>query len=136
MSKHTDRAMELRSQFTPAGKTVYNCAQAVVSAFADDIGLDGETCRKLGTFFRGGMQIGAVCGAVTGGMMVLGLMGESDPEVLNEYFRKVRDAHGGSMDCRDLLRENEERGGVKLAYCNGMICECIGYVEEALKARK
>ena len=38
MSKYTDRAMENRKHIGPDGKPVYNCAQAVVSAFAGDAG--------------------------------------------------------------------------------------------------
>ncbi len=133
MSKYTDLAMELRSHFTPDGHPVYNCAQTVVCAFAEETGLDEDTCRRLATYFRGGMQMGSVCGAITGGMMVLGLMGVQDPGVLNAFYRKLKAAHDGMLECRDLLRVNVERGGEKIPHCNAMIRECVGYVEEALR---
>ena len=136
MSKYTDRAMELRSHFNSEGRPVCNCAQTVISVFADDVGLDEETCRRMATFFRGGMQMGSVCGAVTGGLMVLGLMGLNDAGTANAFLGKVRQAHGGMLDCRDLLRVNAEQGRAKLPHCNEMICECIGYVEEALNDRR
>jgi len=51
----------------------FNCAQSVVSSFCDDLNIDKETALKLSTGFGGGMgRKGEVCGAVTGGIFVLG----------------------------------------------------------------
>ena len=69
MSKYTDLAMERRQQFSPDGRPVYNCCQSVVSIFAKDVGYDEDACMKAATYFRGGMQMGSVCGAITGGLM-------------------------------------------------------------------
>ena len=69
MSKYTDLAMERRQQFSPDGRPVYNCCQSVVSIFAKDVGYDEDACMKPATYFRGGMQMGSVCGAITGGLM-------------------------------------------------------------------
>ena len=133
MSKYTELAMERRSHFSPDGRPVYNCAQAVVCAFAEETGLDEETCRRMATYFRGGMQMGSVCGAITGGMMALGLMGVEDAGVLNGYYRKLKAAHDGMLECKDLLRANAERGGEKMPHCNAMIRECVDYVEQILR---
>ena len=135
MSKYTDLAMERRSRFTPEGRPAWNCCQAVVSVFAQDAGYDEESCMKAATFFRGGMQMGSVCGAVTGSLLALGLAGADDAQISNDLIRKVRENHGGMIDCRDLLRVNAENGGEKMPHCNAMIRECIDYVEEALKAK-
>ena len=135
MSKYTDLAMERRSVTTPEGRPAWNCCQAVVSVFAEDAGYDEETCMKAATYFRGGMQTGAVCGAVTGSLLALGLAGVDDPQVANDLIRRVRENHDGMIDCKDLLRVNAEKGGEKMPHCNAMIRECIGYVEETLRAR-
>ncbi len=135
MSKYTDLAMERRSRFTPEGRPAWNCCQAVVSVFAQDAGYDEESCMKAATFFRGGMQMGSVCGAVTGSLLALGLAGADDAQISNDLIRKVRENHGGMIDCRDLLRANAENGGEKIPHCNAMIRECIDYVEEALRAK-
>ena len=135
MSKYTDLAMERRQQFSPDGRPVYNCCQSVVSIFAKDVGYDEDACMKAATYFRGGMQMGSVCGAITGGLMALGLAGIDDSQVLNEFYRKIRENHEGLMNCKDLLRVNAERGGEKMPHCNAMICECIDYVEQALRAK-
>ena len=135
MSKYSDLAMERRSQFTPEGRPAWNCCQAVVSVFAKDAGYDEDACMKAATYFRGGMQIGSVCGAVTGSLLALGLAGVDDPQVSAGLIRKVRENHDGMIDCKDLLRVNAEKGGEKMPHCNAMIRECVGYVEEVLSAK-
>ena len=135
MSKYTDLAMERRSQFNPDGKPAWNCCQAVVSVFAKDAGYDEETCMKAATYFRGGMQMGSVCGAITGGLLALGLAGVSDPQTANDLLRKVRENHNEIVNCQDLLRINAENGGEKMPHCNAMIRECVTYVEEALREK-
>ena len=135
MSKYIDLAMERRSQMNPDGKPAWNCCQAVVSVFAQDAGYDEEACMKAATYFRGGMQMGSVCGAVTGSLMALGLAGVDDPQAANEIIRNVRQNHQGLIECKDLLRVNAENGGEKMPHCNAMIRECIGYVEDILRAK-
>ena len=135
MSKYTDLAMERRSQLTTEGKPAWNCCQAVVSVFAEDAGYDEEASMKAATYFRGGMQMGSVCGAVTGSLLALGMAGMDDPQTANDLVRKIRENHQGMLNCKDLLRINAENGGEKMPHCNAMIRECIGYAEEALRAR-
>ena len=135
MSKYTDLAMERRSRFTPEGRPAWNCCQAVVSVFAKDAGYDEDACMKAATYFRGGMQIGSVCGAVTGSLLALGFAGVDDPQVSAGLIRKIRENHDGMIDCKDLLRANAEKGGEKMPHCNAMIRECVGYVEELLSAK-
>ena len=135
MSKYIDLAMERRSQMTPDGKPAWNCCQAVVSVFAQDAGYDEGASMKAATYFRGGMQMGSVCGAVTGCLMALGLAGVDDPQAANEIIRNVRQNHHGLIECKDLLRVNAENGGEKMPHCNAMIRECIGYVEDILREK-
>ena len=133
MSKYTDLAMERRSHIGPDGKPVYNCAQAVVSVFAQDVGYDEEAALKTAKFFRGGMQMGSVCGAVTGGLMVLGLSGLEEASVSNAFIQSVKAAHDGMIDCRDLLSASAARGEVKKTHCDALICACIDLVEKILR---
>ena len=120
---------------TPEGRPAWNCCQAVVSVFAQDAGYDEEACMKAATYFRGGMQMGSICGVVTGGLMALGLAGVDDPQTANEFVRKIRENHNGLVSCADLLRVNAENGGEKMPHCNAMIRESIGCVEEILRAK-
>ena len=135
MSRYQDRAMERRQIIGPDGKPAYNCCQSVATVFAEELGYDEEASIKAATYFRGGMQMGSVCGAITGGLLALGLSGVDDAAAVNEYYRKIRSNHDGMMNCKDLLRVNAEQGGEKMPHCNAMIRECIGYVEEILKEK-
>ena len=101
--------------------------------FASDAGYDEKAALKAATCFRGGMQMGSVCGAVTGGLLALGLAGIEDREAVDEYIRKIREARGGIIDCRDIVSEAAQKGIAKKRYCDAMICECVGYAEEILK---
>jgi C_GCAxxG_C_C family probable redox protein len=52
----------------------FNCAQTVLGAFCEDFGLDPITAAKIAAGFGTGMgRTGGVCGALTGGSMVIGL---------------------------------------------------------------
>lgn len=96
----------------------YNCAQAVVLAFAQDFGLDKNTAVMLSSSFGGGMgRLREVCGAVSGMFMVLGLKyGYASPEdnqAKKELYKKVQEVAGlfkddnGSIICRELLGLNQ-----------------------------
>ena len=53
----------------------YNCAQSVVLSFADDLKYSKELAQKMAAGFGGGMgKQQETCGAVTGAIMVLGLL--------------------------------------------------------------
>lgn len=97
----------------------YNCAQAVLLAFADDFGLEKNTAVMLSSSFGGGMgRLREVCGAVSGMFMVLGLKyGYASPEnneAKKELYKKVQEVAGlfkednGSIICRELLGLNQK----------------------------
>lgn len=51
----------------------YNCAQSVFSVYSSEFGIDEKTARALASGFGGGMgALQKTCGAVTGGILVLG----------------------------------------------------------------
>ena len=51
----------------------YNCAQSVLIPKWEEMGLDHDMAKRLSKNFGVGMKIGSTCGAITGGLMVLGL---------------------------------------------------------------
>ena len=92
----------------------YNCAQAVLFAFGPDLGLDEETALKVATGLGGGMGgRGEVCGAVSGGILALGLKfgrGEQQEKaVAQQAYQKTGELMAafervhGSCICRTLL---------------------------------
>lgn len=113
----------------------YNCAQGVIVPFAEAAGLDEETAYRLAANFGGGMKRAATCGAITGGLMVLGLFGVEDGPSVAEYYRRLKSRHEGVLECADLLRINKQLGGEKKAHCDGMVYECVALAEEMLRER-
>ena len=96
-------------------KAGYNCAQSVLRANCDTYGLDDETALRISSGFGAGIaRAQEVCGAVTGGTMVLGLkygIGKLEPEENNEKVReKTRNfieeftKNNGSIRCKELLK--------------------------------
>jgi len=92
----------------------YNCAQAVFSAYAEELGLERDLAFKVATGFGGGMgRLAATCGAVTGAFMALGLKygmtdaaNQADKEksyAAVQAFAQQFKARFGALDCRDLL---------------------------------
>ena len=71
MEKYLERARELRAIVTPH----YNCAQSVLLPFAETFGMSEDEVMRIAVHFGRGMKMGSVCGAVTGGLMALGLAG-------------------------------------------------------------
>jgi C_GCAxxG_C_C family probable redox protein len=92
----------------------YNCAQSTLYPFCDDLGLDCDTALRLSCGFGAGMaRRQEVCGAVTGGILALGLRHgrgqQQDKSHTEETYRKVREltsqfeSQHGSCICRTLL---------------------------------
>ena len=91
-----------------------NCAQAILLAFRDDLGMDEKTAARLASSFGGGIgRLREVCGAVSGMMMVYGLLKGyddiKDPAVKKAHYANVQALaasfreENGSIICRELL---------------------------------
>ena len=73
----------------------YNCAQAVFYSFCDDLQFEKNTALKMACGFGAGMgRKEEVCGAVTGGIIVIGAKygrGENDDRTATELtYNKTR----------------------------------------------
>ncbi len=95
-------------------KEGFNCAQAILSTYGEQLGLNREISLKVSGAFGGGMgRMGEVCGAVTGAFMVIGLKyGKTkaeDEEAKEKCYSLVREfvckfkERNGSILCRELL---------------------------------
>ncbi|MBQ8136671.1 MAG: C_GCAxxG_C_C family protein [Clostridia bacterium] len=126
VSKYLDRARELRAIVTPH----YNCGQSVVVPFAKDAGLTEEQAMGICANFGGGLKRAAACGAITGGLVVLGLFGIDNPA---EYYQALRDNHEGMLDCAQLLQRNKELGDERKPHCDALVYECVTLVEKILR---
>lgn len=74
------------------------------------------------------MRRGSVCGAATGGLMALGLLG-ADEETAVEFQRRFR-ARAGAMDCRDLLEAAQKQGEEKKPHCDRVVALAVALVDE------
>ena len=93
---------------------LYNCAQSVAAAYAEDYRLDKNQALQTAVGFGGGMgRTQDVCGAISGAVIVFGLAsnfmeGDGRPKI-NEVYAKVHSfineftAQKGTIRCRDLL---------------------------------
>ena len=86
----------------------YNCAQAVLGAFCDELGLTREQALAIAAPFGGGIgRTRETCGALSGLLMVYGcLSGGEDKAAVYEKTRALMEAfkaEAGSTFCRELL---------------------------------
>ena len=92
----------------------FMCSQAVLSAYAEQSGLDHEAALRVSAAFGGGMgRMGETCGAVTGAFMVIGLKygrtavqdtqsHEKTTRLVKEFVDRFKSING-SILCRELL---------------------------------
>lgn len=107
MTNHEIKARELF-------KSGYNCAQSVLGAYAEELGLELDTALKIASSFGGGMgRLREVCGAVSGMFMAVGLAkgykSNNDREEKKEHYERIQylakefEKMNGSIVCRELL---------------------------------
>lgn len=113
----------------------YNCAQGVFIPFAEKKGLTFEQANAITANFGGGMRVGSTCGAITGGLMALGLYGVDNPRDAAEFVRRMKEKHGDRINCRDLLREEVHSPAEKKPHCDNMVYEAVEIVEDMLKEK-
>ena len=110
MKSKVDEAVE----FFTNGKG-FNCAQAILSTYCEDFGLDKETALKLSCALGAGMgRLGHACGAVSGACLVIGLKhGKFLPDdreskektyALEQEFEKKFVERNQTANCNELLQ--------------------------------
>ena len=92
----------------------FNCAQAVLSTYCEQFGLDRETALRVACGLGGGMgRLQETCGAVSGAYLVIGLkygqsakgdaaVKEKTYALVQEFARRF-EAKNKSTNCRVLL---------------------------------
>ncbi len=125
----------------------YECAQSVFYAYCDDLAFEKDTALRIASGFGGGMAgKGEVCGAVTGGIIVIGAKygrGEKDDRAAtNLAFTKTRQlmdefaGKHGTFICRKLLNgcELTSKEGRKAFRENDLLNKiCVPCVESAVE---
>ena len=132
MSNLQDRCRELRASESPR----YNCCQAVVVPYAELAGISVEEARRFASNFGGGMRRASTCGAISGGLMAMGLLGLDRPEDTTAFYAAIRARYNNMTECADLLKAAREAGIEKKVHCDGMCIDAVGIVEEILNNRR
>jgi len=123
-----------------------NCAQAVLGAYAEELGLETESAYKVACGFGGGMgRTGDTCGAVTGAIMVIGLAAcgpsprdsgakERTHELVRAFLEEFRERHQ-ALSCRELLGCDigTAEGYAEAQRSDLFQTRCPGYVETAVE---
>jgi C_GCAxxG_C_C family probable redox protein len=146
--------MESKSADTAVAcfKNGFSCAQAVFSTYAERLGLNQESALKVSGAFGGGMAgTASTCGAVTGGLMVIGLKyGKSKPDDdsakektqarAKVFMEKFRDKHG-SLVCKELVgcdistvvgKRVFDETNCKERLCVGFVGDAVTILDEIL----
>ena len=124
-----------------------NCAETVLSAMCEYWDMDAPFAPRIATAFGGGLAATrGVCGAVTGGLMAIGLKlgreagGDRVPayEVANAFMEWVEREYG-SRDCSDLIGmkrgepgDSRSHGEVSKTVCQPLIRSVCEYLAERL----
>ncbi|GAP21588.1 C-GCAxxG-C-C family protein [Leptolinea tardivitalis] len=133
----------------------FGCAQSVISVFCEELGVDPVIGQKMALGMGGGIgRSGEVCGALSGGVMVLGLKngvssmdGEANKTVkekvydLDQEFLKEFKERNGAIRCNDILgfdmndpeaRTVAKEKGIFSRVCNGCIQNSVEILEKMI----
>ena len=129
MSEKQERAVKLKQG---TGEAHYNCCQAVACVFAEEVGLDEQTLRKLGAGFGLGMGcMEATCGALCGAEMILGMkkfQGKPIRQDAMNLYEKFVEKCGASI-CKEI--KGVETGKI-LCSCDDCVSNAVGILEEEI----
>ena len=62
--------------------------------------------------------------------LALGTLGVTEPSAVAGLQRRIKENHGGLINCAELLKANAEAGGQKKPHCDAMIREAIELICE------
>lgn len=131
MSKHLDKAIDYRTN----PERMYSCSVSVLLSFSDVTGLTEEQSIKVASCFAGGLKRGETCGAICGGLMVMGLLGIKDQETVDRLFETIEKKNEGYTRCKDLLAMVAAKGEPKKPHCNEMVYDVVRFLDALLEEK-
>ncbi len=126
----------------------YNCCQAVLLAFADELPFEEKSLLRLTAGMGGGMCRGAVCGAVSAACMIVGSRQQfrsGNQEEKAQLKAEVRRFYTlfqekcGALDCKDLIgfdlnipeeAEKARAAGAFDQMCPNFVASSVQIIEE------
>lgn len=125
LNERAERAVELKSS------GMYNCAQAVTAALADQTRLSEDDLKQIAAGFCAGMgNLEATCGALIGAGMIAGLKTEGQgtlaktKQIQEEFGRRC-----GSIKCKELKAVTD---GKPLCPCEECVRNAVLIYGEAM----
>ena len=130
----TDQRIELGMQYRSQG---YNCAQSVLMAVSDRLGISPEIAASMCGGFGGGVGgQGEICGVASAMTIAESLMSGPDPRQKANVYHNVRQlcaefrAHnGGLLCCRDLKAPPQR------VPCDDLVADGIDILDRAITRR-
>ncbi len=116
-----------RMDYAARRKKEMNCCQAVLVAFAAELGKSEEELLRLGSGFGSGMgTMEGTCGALVGAIMVSSLISAKGAAMpaSRAIFPRFKELCGGATICRDL----------KGVGTGKVLCSCENCVRNAVQA--
>ena len=130
-----EMTLDERMDYAAQRKKEMNCCQAVLVAFADELGKSEDELLRLGSGFGSGMAtMEGTCGALVGAIMVSSLL-SPDGEARNNshaIMSRFKELCGGATICRDLKGIGT---GKVLCSCEDCVRNAVLSAGEALKAK-
>jgi C_GCAxxG_C_C family probable redox protein len=135
--------MSIKERAVKNFKADLNCAQSVLSAYSKILGIDDKSAKAVTFGFGEGMGFAQkTCGAVSGGIMVIGCKYYDKDDIkgskekaykkIMEFFERFERKYDSS-DCRKLLGVDLKTGEGKTKYeeKNMFESKCLEYVKDA-----
>jgi C_GCAxxG_C_C family probable redox protein len=144
---------EIEEEAIVSFKSGLNCAQAVFTAYCDELKFDKNLAASVSCGFGGGMgRLQETCGAVTGSLMVLGVYNcrkftenkerkAATYPMVQKFSEKFKELNG-TTDCIELLNceiRSEEghefavRNKLFETVCEKCISDAVGIVDELIE---
>lgn len=119
------------------------CAQAVISAYAKDMGLDETMAKRMMETFGGGIAgRQEACGAFVAAILILSYVGSNGKfeygESRNRNFDRTRELASlfeekyGGLKCIEVLKGNKPKAG----YCHDTVLQTAKMLEKVLANHK
>jgi len=117
---------EIASEYMRKG---FNCAQSIIKAYANEVGIKEEDAIRMASALGGGVgRNGHICGAVSGAALIIGMkFGSTDPA----NFQAKEKAYNKT---NELLEKFSEEN--KSVLCKELIPYDMKIPEELKKARE
>ena len=110
----------------------YNCCQAVLCAFVDEVGMTEEELKRIGAAFGVGMGcLEATCGALIGAQILMGIKKYQGRTMLRDAAGVLRQFEGicKATLCKDLKGRDT---GIVLCECDDCVRNAVTIAESMI----